>query len=302
MGAALAVVGCGREQNDLTAPKSQALSFSQLGQGFVSIDYPGATYTTAQSISPLGKIVGQYLGADGLKHGFLLFQGTFTALPDVPGAIESVPNRLNAQGTIVGTYRDALREHAYVLSNGTFTTIDFPDPSISLAGWGISDDGDVVGPKFIEGDFPDAHGYVFGKNTFTLFDFPGAMGTFPTAIIDNGNIVGAYLTTDNAVHGFLLSNGTFSTIHFPNSTFDWVNDVNLRGEIVGFYNDQDGVQHGFVQSKGAFKSIDPPGSITTSALGINPQGDVVGQYVTPDGNTHGWSLACAARNLSACSP
>ena len=183
MGAALALAGCGREHRDLTGPNGPAPSLSQqaaLGQEFVSIDYPGTTFTDAVSISASGEILGRYLGADGRLHGFLLFQGTFTKVPDVADALESVPNRLNARGTIVGTYRDPLKEHAYVLSGGTFAIIDFPDPAMSLAGWGINDGGDVVGPEFVEGDFLDAHGYRFSNNTFTLSDVPGAMGTFPT--------------------------------------------------------------------------------------------------------------------------
>jgi probable HAF family extracellular repeat protein len=304
MGAALVWTGCGREQGDVTAPNSRVPRFSQsvgqqagIGETFVSFDYPGATFTTARSISPSGKILGTYGGAGGKQHGFLLFQGMFTTVPDVPGALWSFPNRLNAHGTVVGTYRDALKEHAYVFSGGTFTTINFPDPSISLTGWGINDDGDVVGVKFVEGDFLDGHGYVFSKNTFALFDVPGARGTFLTSITDSASIVGNYFTTDAGWHGFLLSGGKVSTIDFPNSSLNWVNDINPRGEIVGYYNDHDRVRHGFVYRNGAFKSIDPLGAIATQGLGINPQGDVVGGYVTPDGNTHGFFLACAACSL-----
>ncbi len=300
IGAALVWVGCGRDQSDLTAPNSRVPSLSQsVGQqaGFVSFDYPGGTFTSGQSISPSGEILGRYFGGDGKPHGFILYQGTFTTVPDVPGAVTSNPNRLNAHGTIAGTSFDGLKEHAYVFNGGTFTTINFQDPAISLTGWGINDNGSVVGLKFVEGDFLDAHGYVFSKNTFTLFDVPGAMGTFPTAINDNASIVGTYVNSDFGFHGFLLSGGTFSTIDFPNSTFSWVNDINTQGEVAGIYNDQNGVQHGFVESNGKFKSIDPPGSTDTQGLGINSQGDVVGAYATPDGNGHGYFLACATCSL-----
>ena len=303
IGAALAWVGCGRDQSDLTAPNSRVPSLSQQagsGQKFVSFDYPGATNTSAKSISPSGGILGQYVGTDGKPHGFLLSGGTFTAVPEVPSAVRSDPNRLNARGTVVGTYYlelPPLKEYAYQLTGGTFTTITYPDPSISLAGWGVNDNGTVVGPKFIEGDFLDAHGYVFTNNTFTLFDVPGAMGTFPTSINDDASIVGTYVNSDFGFHGFLRSGGTFRTIDFPNSTFNWVNGINTEGDIVGFYDDQDGGEHGVVRSNGALESIDVPGAIATHCLAINAQGDVVGDYVTPDGNTHGFLLACATCSL-----
>jgi len=200
----------------------------------------------------------------------------------------------------VGTYYlelPPLKEYAYQLTGGTFTTITYPDPSISLAGWGVNDNWTVVGPKFIEGDFLDAHGYVFTNNTFTLFDVPGAMGTFPTSINDDASIVGTYVNSDFGFHGFLRSGGTFRTIDFPNSTFNWVNGINTEGDIVGFYDDQDGGEHGVVRSNGALESIDVPGAIATHCLAINAQGDVVGDYVTPDGNTHGFLLACATCSL-----
>lgn len=297
----LACVACRPQQSTVTGPDSRAPNFSQsgtrLGEGFVSIDYPGAIFTTLQSITSSGTILGRYLDEDGHLHGFRLSKSTFTMVPDLQGAIESAPNRLNAQGTIVGTYRNEDNsEHAYVLSRGTVTKIDFPDPSISLTGWGISSRGDVVGVKFVEGDFLSGHGYRFSHDAFTLFDVPDATGTFPTAIASNGSIVGTYLD-DSGFHGFLFAGGQFSTIDFPNSTYDWVNDISSRGETVGTYWDQAGVPHGFVYSSGAFKSLDPPGSTSTQSLGINAQGDVVGTYVSADGTYHGFFLACATCSL-----
>ena len=41
------------------------------GGSFTTIDFPGASFTTAQGINPRGDIVGRYISA-GVNHGFLL--------------------------------------------------------------------------------------------------------------------------------------------------------------------------------------------------------------------------------------
>ncbi|HWC75687.1 MAG TPA: hypothetical protein VG454_17305, partial [Gemmatimonadales bacterium] len=215
-------LGCDRPQGDLTAPHHQPATFSmvdQSGRQFVSVDYPGATYTSAQSISPTGEVLGRYGGDDGFEHGFLLVRGAITAVPPVPGAFLSAPNRVNSRGVIVGTYDDDVGEHGYVLAGGSFRTIDFPDNS-EVTAWGISSNGTIVGLEDPARDFIHAHGYALRNGDTTLIDFPAAVGTFPTAISDNGNIVGSYLTSDFFTTGFLWSGGKFTRVHVPNSTYD----------------------------------------------------------------------------------
>ncbi len=98
---------------------------------------------------------------------------------------------------------------------GTFNTIDFPTANpVNTTGFGISNTGDVVGVEFVGSDFFHGHGYLFRHGEFTLIDVPGALGTFPTMIIDSSRIVGTYFDSNFTFHGFLLSKGQFSTIDF----------------------------------------------------------------------------------------
>jgi hypothetical protein len=39
---------------------------------FLTIDYPGATYTLASGINCQGDVVGSYIDAAGKRHGFFL--------------------------------------------------------------------------------------------------------------------------------------------------------------------------------------------------------------------------------------
>src|SRR5262249_11030170 len=99
---------------------------------FTTIDFPGATRTFAFKINPSGDIVGQYLTADGVIHGYLLSGGEFTTI-DFPGATSSSAHANNAQGDIVGQYDtgDGVT-HGYLLSNHQFSTIDFPGATLTL--------------------------------------------------------------------------------------------------------------------------------------------------------------------------
>lgn len=67
---------------------------------FKQIDYPGSLQTEAFGINAAGDIVGRYLDAHGVNHGFLLSDGEFTSI-DSAG-----PNTyawgINSKGDIVG--------------------------------------------------------------------------------------------------------------------------------------------------------------------------------------------------------
>jgi len=263
------------------------------GANFASFDLPGSTNTQATAITPSGEIVGRYFASNGSQHGFVLRDGSFSPV-DIPGATSTDVAWVNASGAIVGTYGTSTGGHAYVLSGGAISTIDFPSVNpICTAGFGISNAGEVVGVGFACNDFFHGQGYLFSKGQFTVIDVPGATGTFPTMAIDSTRIVGTYIGSDGIFHGFLRQAGNFTTIDVPNSTFTWITGINPGGEIVGFYNSQDGNQHGFVLRDGEFIPIDIPGATLSEGNGIDPQGDVVGRYMTPDGNTHGYFLRCA---------
>jgi hypothetical protein len=47
---------------------------------FVRIDFPNATQTLANGINARGDIVGRYLDAEGVPHGFLLHKGAFSTI------------------------------------------------------------------------------------------------------------------------------------------------------------------------------------------------------------------------------
>ena len=61
--------------------------------------------------------------------------------------------------------------HGFLLSNGTFTTIDVPGAIFGTVAFGINPPGDIVGAY---ADSGDVHGFLLSKGKFTTIDPTGS--------------------------------------------------------------------------------------------------------------------------------
>jgi uncharacterized membrane protein len=137
---------------------------------YTSIDFPGAAaFTQAWKINDSGEIVGRYTGAnDGKYHIFILSNGSFTAVPDVPEAFETAvieAGGLNSNGDIVTQY-------------------------CSAKPCGLGSVGDV-------------HGFLLSGGVYTTFDYPGAALTMAFGLNSYRAVVGGYQDSNGAYHGYL---------------------------------------------------------------------------------------------------
>ena len=228
---------------------------------FFTIDFPGASSTAGRGINAEGDIVGFYCregvapqrlcNGTGL-HGFLLSKSTFTTV-DVPGASSTAAYAINPEGDIVGDYSSAVGPcgavpgpgcHGFLLSKGTFTTIDVPG-AFGTTARGINPKGNIVGFFF---DATGFHGFLFSKGAFTTIDAPDSLFTVVFSINPEGSIVGS----TSAGHGFLLSKGTFNFFDVPGASSTIPLGINPEGNIVGFYFTgpfNTAIFHGFLLSK-----------------------------------------------------
>lgn len=96
--------------------------------------------------------------------------------------------------------RSLVLGHGFVLSKGTFVTVDFPGATGTSIN-GINDRGQIVG-NYQDSDHFD-HGFVARGARFMTVDYPGALGTVVWGINASGRIAGFYFTPDGAAHGFV---------------------------------------------------------------------------------------------------
>ncbi len=94
-----------------------ANQFSATGQ-FTTLDnVPSATATGILGING-GEIVGVYMSADTVLHGFVLSDGQFTTIDAPAGATSTLVTGIDSRGEIVGRYQCVPRFYPGGLSAG----------------------------------------------------------------------------------------------------------------------------------------------------------------------------------------
>ena len=123
---------------------------------FTRVDAPGVSNTTLNDINDRGQSIGQAFDAADPRNTHYTFlrdrDGTFTKLPDVPRAVQTIHIGLNNRGQTVATA-------AFLSADGTFVTL---------------------------------RAYRYDDGEPTRIAVPGSVSTFATAINDRGHIVGYY--------------------------------------------------------------------------------------------------------------
>src|SRR5436190_1342918 len=77
---------------------------------------------------------------------------------------------------------------------------------------------------------------------YTVLDPPGSVGSVPTAINAQGDIVGYYYEDpcefcDSIAHGFLFNKGVYTILDAPGAVDTYATAINTQGDIVGNYFD-----------------------------------------------------------------
>ena len=218
----------------------------------------GAVYTDPLAINDSGIITGYYYDAAGNYHGFLRQPGGAITIIDNPDASTGAgkgtwATSINADASIsgfytdvnTGTFRAFLRD-----SLGNFTNFDV-DPGVTAYPYltFVNLNGEVAGvyagvDNLSYGFLRDISGNV------TDFSVPGAYQTTPTALDDNGVIVGYYSAQSS---GTVLAferdaTGSFMTFSAPNPNLLTIAAaINDTGRVTGYWRDSSYNDHGFVK-------------------------------------------------------
>lgn len=126
---------------------------------FTILDDPAFQTTDAWMVTNEGVVVGDYSDASGFVHGYVwTSSGGFVTL-DFPGDQTGL-RAMNARGDVTGIYSSTgpgARTHGFLLRDGVFTTVDYPDSADGGGTLIISDPGLFVGGFF---DAGGEHGFM----------------------------------------------------------------------------------------------------------------------------------------------
>jgi hypothetical protein len=209
---------------------------------------------------------------------------------DVPGALATQPQGINAGGDISGFYVAADgHTHGFILHDGVFTQIDYPGAD-NTAVRGIGPDGTVHGTYSKNGEEAFAsHGFERTPDGgFERVHYPGHLNEVPQRLLPDGTILGCRHDHDTmgSMDGVIIGRTGTSEI---NKFASMNNGATPNGRlIVGFYTDMmSGQTRGYTIDDGAFTDFMVPGSVLTTAWDVNPRGDIVGVYRNASG-FHGY--------------
>lgn len=202
---------------------------------------------------------------------------------DIPGALATSPQGINASGDVSGTYLDVTgRSHGFILHNGAITTIDFPGADNTDA-HGIGPSGDIVGTHWNNGEEAVAsHGYhrtIQGQ--FEDVHFPGHLYEIPQRILPDGRILGCRHDHDlmGSMRGIIItSTDSTETDMFASMNNGATPDGSM---VVGLYTNMmttPSRTEAYVIANGEITPFVVPGSSLTTAWDVNPRGDIVGVF------------------------
>ena len=176
------------------------------------LQFPGSVSTEGWNVNQDGSIVGNYVSADGRRHGFIARPATDTPPPVDPEPVEPPAD-----------------------IDYTFETIEVPGVD-SLALTASSDFEDYAGYT------PSPNGekmvaFTLIDGVFSTYDFPGSQETRFYALGNNGDAAGHYVDSDGHHRGVVLRNGELQQFDFPNAVqteIYGISDAN-RGPDGEFY-------------------------------------------------------------------
>jgi len=201
-----------------------------------------------------------------------------------PGATETQAIGINPAGDVVGSYKDAIGQHGFVLRRGTFSSIDIDGAAWTQA-YAISPKGDIVGQYGLKGD-ANTYGFFLRDGTFYKVEVPDQPSTMPYGISPEGAIAGCVHGGKDGMHGFVLTAAGDSSLQGPKGSMH--TGINALGDVTGYGVDPSntGSDSSYVIRNGVTDWFRYPDSLFTRARGISSTGDVVGVYQEkpePDG-------------------
>ena len=247
-------------------------------------------FTEGRGINNSGTVDGDYVGADGFVHSFLLSGGTFTEY-DVPGTVQTNLLSINDNGDLTGAFDPDGSGifQAFIDHGGTITSYSVPGAAGTLA-YEMNNN-----KKLTVGYYIDASGILHGqyRDANGALNFPidptGSVATVLFGVNNRNWVAGRYADSAGVTHGLLfVPPDSFTTFDYPGSAFTSLNGISSQGNICGRFVDASGIAHGFIARVKGLSSANQAG---TSVAPLNPSSPVAPLNPSPAA----WGSAMPAR-------
>ena len=249
----------------------------------------GSTSTGAFGINDNDTIVGAWLDASGIEHGFFgTLAGIYTTF-DYTGntALGTEPRSINDSNLITGWGpTDGSGNYVYGPQfeyngvTGTMRTItEGKNNPVDGIAQGINRAGEFAGDHWVynkDGTYT-RYGYL-GKKGKWLQDLLifGSNRVAARSVNKSGVVVGYFTGSDGFHHGFILQNGVATQVDFPDASEQdtYLEGLNDKGLVVGGWNDANGNSYAFKldTTTSTFTSIKIKGATFVSLWGPNDAG------------------------------
>jgi hypothetical protein len=307
-----------------------ALAVQASAQEIITFDVPGAGTGAGQGTMPIGIVqggwvMGRYIDANNVAHGFLRTPNGLITKFNVPGMGEN-PGQgaaevfgMTPRLEIAGDYFDSSNNYHAFLRTRFGEINEFACPGAGPGGTAA----EAVNPaELISAMYLDNNGAWHGclrsaDGSFNEYDPPDAgtgsgQGTYAAifgGINPEGAVIGEYNDNSGAWHAYVRArNGAITEYDPPNASGAGALAINEAGEIWGWYFDGSGTWHGYLRSPdGAFTQVDAPGAGTAPGQGttsnstpyafggMNQAGTVTAPYVDSGNVMHGFQRTAAGK-------
>ena len=264
-------------------PESIAAAAKQGGPTLTEVSL-GLTdvWSAAYALNNLGQVVGTRSSEyDGPGPAFLWDHGTVTNLGTLGGSSARAFG-INDLTQIVGDATTADGQtHGFLWDRGIMRDLGTLGSDWSSA-IDINNVGQVVGNSMTPGG--DVHGYLWEQAPRGLGTL-GGIATYPSAISDNGEVVGSSHTAlvnplgQSIEHAFIWSQGKMTRLFGTlGGFFSRAQDINTKGQVVGVSDTRrsNGELHGFLWENGRMKDL----KANFHPSHINNRGQIVGSNPT----------------------
>ena len=208
------IYGLSDETGALSGNIVDAAGVSHAFSGDLIITFPGAVNTYGDFVNAAGAVVGSYVDADGMFHGFIRHpDGSFTTidLPKMPNLEFLFVNTITDLGLIgfrAKAANDILRSYI-LLPDGTLYEVRLPG-SVSTVVRNVNQDGSIIGYY----DLPDGRRHGFVGRPKTQPDGKGFGNIFSTHLSTGLNMLSVPLkpTVHMTARSLALKTGATTVI------------------------------------------------------------------------------------------